>query len=44
MKLFREEKGKKAFTVIESDEYIPEVMSSELMSYYSINSVDIIEI
>ena len=43
MKLFREDKGKKAFTVIESDEFIPEEIKDELLKYPSINSVDVIE-
>lgn len=43
MKLFREDKGKKAFTVIESDEFIPEEISEELLEYPSIISVDVIE-
>ena len=43
MKLFREDKGKKAFTVIESDEFIPEEIKDELLKYPSIKSVDVIE-
>ena len=44
MKLFRDGKGKNAFTVIESDEFIPEELKDELLSYDTINSVDLIEI
>ena len=44
MKMFREEKGKKAFTVIESDEYLPEGLRDELLEYYTIESVDMIEL
>jgi L-serine dehydratase len=44
MKLFREEKGMNAFTVIESDDFLPEELKEELMAYQSINSVDMIEL
>ena len=44
MKLFREEKGKTAITVIESDEYIPDEAVSDLLAHTQINSVDVIEI
>ena len=44
MKLFRDGKGKKAITVIESDESIPAEVTNELLEYYTINSVDLIEI
>ena len=44
MKLFREEKGQKAFTVIESDDFLPDSLAGELMSYPTITSVDMIEL
>lgn len=44
MKLFRDGKGQKAITVIESDESIPAELTDELLEYYTINSVDLIEI
>ena len=43
MKMFREEKGKEAFTVIESDDFIPEEVEEELKSNSKVISVDIIE-
>ncbi len=46
MKLFR--KGKKrgghAFAVIEADDFLPEELADELMSYPTIESVDVIEL
>ena len=44
MKLFREDKGSHAFTVIESDEYLPEEIRGELLEYPTIESVDVIEL
>lgn len=44
MKLFREEKGSHAFTVIESDDFLPEELREELLSYHTIESVDMIEL
>lgn len=44
LKLFREEKGKNAFTVIESDSFISDELKDEILRYESINSVDLIEI
>ena len=44
MKLFREEKGISAITVIESDEYIPDEAVSDLMANREINRVELIEI
>ena len=44
MKLFRDEKGKNAFTVIETDEVIPSELTEELLKYETINSVDLIEV
>lgn len=44
MKLFREEKGSNAVTVIETDDYLPPELESELMGYPSIESVDMIEL
>ena len=46
MKMFREnrERGGNAFTVIESDDYLPEELKEELLRYPTISSVDIIEL
>ena len=44
MKMFREEKGKKAFTVIESDDFLPESLKSELLDYPTIEHVELIEL
>lgn len=44
MKMFREEKGQKAFTVIESDDYIPSGLKDELLEYPTIEHVELIEL
>ena len=44
MKLFREEEGGNAFTVIESDDILPDELKEELLSYHTVRSVDIIEL
>lgn len=44
MRMFREEKGKDAFTVIESDECIPEETIQDLLAMEDITSVDLIEV
>ena len=44
MKLFRETKGLKAITVIESDGYIPDEAVNDLMANSLVESVDVIEI
>ena len=44
MKIFREGKGEKAITVIESDDVLPEQLKHELMSHEGIDSVDAIEL
>lgn len=44
MKLFREAEGKNAFTVIESDGYLPHDLKEELMKLPVIHSVDMIEL
>lgn len=46
MKMFREnkERGGNAFTVIESDDFLPEALKEELLGYPTIRSVDIIEL
>ncbi|MBQ6501602.1 MAG: L-serine ammonia-lyase, iron-sulfur-dependent subunit beta [Mogibacterium sp.] len=44
LKLFREEKGKKAFTVIETDGSISEELKEKILQYETITSVDLIEI
>ena len=43
MKMFRDGKGKNAFTVIESDGFMPEEIKEEIMEYETVNSVDLIE-
>ena len=44
LKLFREEKGKNAFTVIESDGFISEELKDEILQYETVMSVDLIEL
>ena len=44
LKLFREDKGKKAFTVVETDGFIPQELREKVMQYESVSSVDVIEI
>ena len=44
LKLFREEKGKEAFTVIETDSFIPDELKDEIQAYETVSSVDLIEI
>lgn len=44
LKLFREDKGSHAFTVIESDDFLPEELGEELLAYPQIESVDMIEL
>ena len=44
LKLFREDKGKNAFTVIESDGFISEEVKEEIMKHEAVRSVDLIEI
>lgn len=44
LKLFREAKGKNAFTVIETDDYISEELREMYLRHEYINSVDLIEI
>lgn len=44
LRLFREAKGKKAFTVIESDGFISETVKKIIMGHKYITSVDLIEI
>ena len=44
MKLFREEKGQRAVTVIESDDFLPDGLQDELLDYPTIDSVDMIEL
>lgn len=44
LKLFREEKGKNAFTVIETDSFINEDIKERILGYDGITSVDLIEI
>ena len=44
MKLFREEEGGNAFTVIESDDYLPEELKEQLLEYPTIHGVEMIEL
>ena len=44
VKLFREDKGSHAITVIESDDFLPFELRDELLSYETIESVDMIEL
>lgn len=44
LRLFREGKGKNAFTVIETDSAIPEELKQEILEFESIRTVDLIEI
>lgn len=43
MKMFRDGKGMKAFTVIESDGFIPDELKDEILEYETVTSVDLIE-
>ena len=44
MKLFREKDGDGAYTVIESDDFLPEELREELIGHRSIRSVEMIEL
>jgi L-serine dehydratase len=44
MRLYREGRGKKAVTVIETDDYIAEEIKDKLLTHEGITSVDIIEL
>ncbi len=44
LKLFREGKGLKAFTVVETDGFIPEEIKDKILSYETVTSVDLIEL
>lgn len=44
MKMFREEKGQRAFTVIESDGFLPDELKNELLEYHTIENVNVIEL
>ena len=44
LKLFREEKGKNQFTVVEADSSIPKEMKDKILQYETVTSVDLIEI
>ena len=44
LKLFREEKDKNAFTVIETDSFVSEERKEKILQYETINSVDLIEV
>jgi hypothetical protein len=44
MKMFRNAKGKQAFTIIETDDFIPDLIQDELNAREGIASVDIIQL
>ena len=44
LKLFREGKGKKAFTVIETDSFVSEELKDRILQYETVTSVDLIEV
>ena len=44
MKVFRKEDGDRAYTVIESDDFLPEELRDELTGYDAIISVEMIEL
>ena len=44
LKLFREGKGKKAFTVIEADSFVSEDLKERILKFESVTSVDLIEV
>jgi L-serine dehydratase len=44
LKLFREEKGKKAVTVVETDSSISEELKEKILQYETVTSVDLIEV
>ena len=44
LKLFREGKGKKAFTVVEADSFVSEELKDKILRYETVTSVDLIEI
>lgn len=44
MRMFRDGKGMNAFTVIESDDVIPEELKEDILEYETVKSVDLIEI
>lgn len=44
LKLFRKEKGKDAFTVIETDSFVSEELKNKILQYESVKSVDLIEL
>ena len=44
LKLFREGKGLKAVTVVETDSSIPEELKEKILQYETVTSVDLIEI
>lgn len=44
MKLFREDDGEKAVTVIESDDFLPEDLRDELLGHQAIRNVEMIEL
>ena len=44
LKLFREGKGKKAFTVIETDSFVSEELKDKILQYETVTSVDLIEV
>ena len=44
LKLFREGKGKKAVTVVETDSFVSEDVKDKILEYESVTDVDLIEV
>jgi L-serine dehydratase len=44
LKLFREEKGKNAVTVIETDGFVSDELKEQILAYETVTSVDLIEV
>ena len=44
LKLFREDKGKRAYTVVEADSFISEELKDKILEYETVSSVDLIEV
>ena len=44
LKLFREGKGKKAYTVVEADSFVSEELKEKILQYETVSNVELIEI
>lgn len=44
MRLFREEKGQTAYTIIESDQPIPEIIEEQIMSHEFVHSTKVVQV